>query len=141
MGRDSGTRGDGRRIPRVEREMREVIGSYLISRLQGELEGFVSVSRVIVSKDLRQAKVMITVMGEGADPKVIIAQLKAHAPEIQSEVNRRLRMKYCPRITFLYDEGFENVLKVEKILQDLSQKRKKAEASESVSADEDSNEE
>lgn len=130
MSRGSENRGDGRRIPRVEREMREVIASYLISGFQSELGGFVSVSRVLVSKDLRHAKVFVTVMGENISHKAVVEELQSHAPEIQSEVNRRLRMKYCPRVTILYDEGFENVLKVERILRDLEIQRQESEANE-----------
>lgn len=133
MGRGNDNRGESHRIQRVEREIREVIGSYLITGFKGELPGIVSVSRVIVSRDLRNAKVLITVMGYGAndgDPKALkkiqdeaLSELKAHAPAVQSEVNRRLRMKYCPKLTFLYDEGFDNVMKVEKILRDLGEQR------------------
>lgn len=118
----------GHRIQRVEREIREVIGVYLLSGFRGELHGIVSVSRVIVSKDLRQAKVFVTVMGSETDRKSSVSELQAQAYDIQSHVNHRLRMKYCPRLTFLYDEGFDHVLKVEKILHDLGEERKRRES-------------
>jgi ribosome-binding factor A len=126
-------RGDARRTSRVEREMREVIGTYLIGGFRGELPGIVSLTRVIVSKDLRNAKVLVTTMGEvvngqeqptsKAIQKATVQELQAHAHEVQQEVNRRLRMKHCPRLTFIYDEGFDHALKVDNILRDLQRQR------------------
>ena len=143
MGRDKKgaveNRGSGgHRIPRVEREIREVIGSYLLGGFRGDLPPFVSVSRVIASRDLRNAKILVTAMGENVDRAACVKELQAHAHEIQRVVNQRLRMKHCPRLTFHYDHGFEHALKVESILRDLSRERagKDAEAS-----DEDSNSE
>jgi ribosome-binding factor A len=115
------------RTQRVEREIREVVGSYLISGFRGELHGVVSVSRVIASKDLRSAKILVTVMGGESERKATVASLRAYAHEVQHEINRRLQMKFCPKINFLYDDGFDNVMRVEKILQDLSEERARAE--------------
>lgn len=124
---------DGRRVQRVEKEIREVIGQYLIRGFRGELPGIVSVSRVIASKDLRTAKVLVTLLvpatvaspNEEDEKKTRVAHdqtvdvLQAHAHQFQDEVNRCLKMKHCPRITFLYDDGFEHALRVESILRDL----------------------
>lgn len=142
-----GAKGDGRRIHRVEKEIREVIGAYLLRGFRGELPGIVSVSRVIVSKDLRNAKVLITLMvqaavtspqpadDETAERQIrqaherAVDELQAHAPEIQGEINRRLQMKHCPKLTFHYDDGFEHALKVETILRDLKLAREGSVAS------------
>lgn len=126
--------GDGRRIPRVEKEIREVVGQYLLRGFRGNLPGLVSVTRVIASKDLKNAKILITVMAKkktvvsaGAEPddslkKATLVELKAHAHEVQSEVNRQLKMKHCPKLNFYYDEGVEHALKIETLLQDINQK-------------------
>ena len=116
-------RGDGRRIPRVEKEIREVVGTYLITGFRGEIEGMITITRVIASKDLRNAKVLYTFVGEGGDKKATTKELMAHVHEFQHEVNRRLQMKHCPRLTFIYDEGYEHAMKVENILRDLSRQR------------------
>ena len=129
MGRGGEKKGDGgRRVQRVEREIREVVGAYLIGGFKGELPGIVSVTRVICSKDLRTAKIMITVMGFDASGKVdhesAVDALQERAFEVQHEVNRRLQMKHCPKVTFMYDEGFEKSLKVEHILRNLAAESK-----------------
>lgn len=115
--------GDNRRILRVEREIREVISAYLLGGFRGELPGFVTVSRVIVSRDLRNAKVFVGVLGTEEEREVSLESLTAHAFEVQSEINRQLRMKFCPRVHFRLDESMEKHLKVERILHELAQKR------------------
>ena len=117
------TGGVSHRVQRIEREIREVVGSYLLTGFRGELPGIVSITRVLVSTDMRNAKIFFTVMGEEAEKKIAHSELKAHAHEVQHEINRRLQMKFCPKVTFTYDEGFENVMKVERILRDLSLER------------------
>lgn len=127
--------GESHRVQRVEREIREVIGTYLIRGFRGELPGTVSVSRVIASKDLKTAKVFVTLMTKDSvvtEPsatakKAAIKELQAHAHEIQAEVNRRLQMKHCPRLGFFYDEGLGHALKVESILRDIEKSRRPAE--------------
>jgi ribosome-binding factor A len=123
---------DNHRVPRVEKQIREVIGRYLIGGFRGDVDGIISVTRVIASRDIRTAKVLVTLMGlgDGQAPakKAAIKELNAHAHEFQREVNHRLQMKFCPKVTFFYDEGFENAMKVENILRDISKKRAQDEA-------------
>ena len=118
------------RVQRVEREIRQIVGTYLITSFRGDVDGIISVTRVIASRDLRTAKVFVTLMGADASRKSVVAELQAHASEFQHEVNRLMRMKYCPRITFIYDDGFDNVLKVENILRTLAEERSKVPADE-----------
>ena len=117
-----------RRVPRVEREMREVIANYLLTGLSQALPGLVSVTRVMAAKDLRQARVLVSVLdfdGETSPAlqKKTLELLQAMAPELQHEVNARLRMKYCPRLQIQIDRSMENVLKVESILRGIEQSR------------------
>lgn len=119
------------RTTRVEGEMREVIATYLLLTLRRDLPGMVTVTRVIVSKDLRNAKVLFTVMDptgesglEGAAlNKATLNALKENAAEIQDEVNAKLKMRYTPILTFFHDDGYENAMKVENILNEISKKR------------------
>ena len=119
------------RTSRVEGEMRDVIANYLLLTLRRELPGMVTVTRVIVAKDLRAAKVLFTVMDptgesglEGAAlNKATLEVLKAQAYEVQAEVNAKLQMRYTPALTFLHDDGYENAMKVENILNEISKKR------------------
>lgn len=140
MSRGHEKRGDmahERRIGRVEKEIREVIATYLLGGFKGDLHGFVSVSRVQVSRDLRHAKVFVTVMGTDAEREATLEALESHAYEIQGEVNRALRMKFVPRLSFAYDTGMENSIRVDQILRNLAEERKKSGVEPSLPGSED----
>src|SRR3954471_12631050 len=94
---------DNRRVKRVEREIREVVARYLIAGFRGELRGLVSVSRVGMAKDLRSGRVFISVMGDPGDAEVSLDSLREFAHDIQIEVDRQLKMKFCPKLSFFLD--------------------------------------
>ena len=124
------------RAARVEGEIRDVIASYLLGPLRGEIPGMVSVTRVIISGDMRQAKVLVTVMDPTGETgltgdalnKSTVTELQAHAYEIQEEIDHRLRMKFCPKLKFHFDDGFEHAMKVENILRQISNEKAAAPA-------------
>ncbi len=118
-----GAGGDDRRIKRVEREVRDVIARYLLGGFRGELSGLVSVSRVGMAGDFRSGKVFISVMGKPGDAEKSLKSLKHFGNEIQKEIDRQLKMQFCPKLSFHLDESMEHVMKVEKILRDISAKK------------------
>ena len=115
--------------------VREVVGQYLLRGFRGSLPGLVTVSRVIASPDLKNAKILVTVMPkkkpdalvnaeiEESLKKATLSELKARVHELQSEVNRQLKMKHCPKLSFYYDEGVEHAIKVESILKKIKKPR------------------
>ncbi len=120
--------GDGRRVARVENEVQRIVAQYLITHLNEELPGLVTVSRVKMPADLRTAKVYVSALftdehGAKLEQEVLMDQiletLQERASEIQSYINKNLRMRYCPRLTFYKDEVTEHVSKIEGIIHDL----------------------
>lgn len=122
--------GDGRRIARVEKEVQSVISTYIIQRLQRELPGLVTITRVQIPADLRTARVYVSLLQldllikpkpETLDQAVDV--LQTWAPEIQHEIGSQLKMKFLPKLTFFPDESTEKILKVEKIISEISQNK------------------
>lgn len=128
--------GDGRRVARVEREVQSVISTFIIQRLQRELPGLITVARVQIPADLRQARVYVSLLQTNVEeldktPQVKVLQeavkiLQSWAPEIQDEIGSKLNMKYLPKLTFFPDESTEKILKVEKIISEISKNPAKA---------------
>lgn len=126
--------GESHRLARVEKEIRDVLGLYLVSGIRGPLPGFVSLTRVRVSADLKIASLNVTMImtqdeGETLEAferrqvlarKEAIKTLNEQTREVQAELAHKLQLRYTPKVTFYYDDGFENALKVEKILRDMS---------------------
>ena len=137
MGRQPEKKGGGEshRTARVEKEIRDVVGMYLVNGMrQSDLPGLISLTRVSVSADLKIANINVTMIMsqlEGEEPlafekrealarKDAIKVLNANSKDVQAALARKLQMRFTPRVTFYYDEGFESALKVEKILRDMS---------------------
>ena len=137
MARDqkkSGPSGESHRLARVEKEIRDVLGLYLVGGFRGALPGFVSLTRVRVSPDLKIASLNYTMImtqdeGETSDAferrqvlarKEATKELNSRARDVQAELAHKLQLRFTPKVTFYYDDGFENALKVEKILRDMS---------------------
>lgn len=128
--------GDGRRVARVEREIQQTVAQFLIRGFSARLPGLVTVSQVKMPADLRAAKVYISVMGSEKDQDEVIELLQERAFEIQNHIGKELKMRYCPKLTFYADHATEQVLKVEKILQDLEIERQRKDPTTDANSDE-----
>lgn len=129
--------GDGRRVASVERELQQAIAQFLISGFRWPLPGLVTVAAVKMPADLKAAKVFISVYGSEEQQEEAVDLLQEKAFEIQSHIGKKLKMRFCPKLTFYVDEATEQVLKVEKILQGLEAERAaKGESSKDESDDE-----
>ena len=112
--------GQSRRVQRVEKELRAIIASYVIRNCP---EGMFNVNGVKVSKDLRQAKVFVSQIGQTNVVPEDLEVLQEHGAEIQREIAKRLRMKYCPKIKFYNDESVAMSEKVDAILANINTNR------------------
>lgn len=119
--------GDGRRIARVEKEVQQAIAEFLLRDLKNELPGFVTITQVRMSPDLRNARVYVSVLAPGEDESIlrrkVAKQLQGLAAEVQSEIGAKLDLRFCPKLTFVADDNTEKVLKVEGILRSLRTER------------------
>ena len=113
-----------RRILRVERELRELISSYMVYQLGSEVDGIAAITRVIVSRDLRTAKALVHNQQGNEVAEKNVQTLQGRAPQIQSYINSQLRMKYVPKIKFFVDDKFEDAMRVQEALRQLELERK-----------------
>jgi len=101
-----------RRREKVARVVKEAVSDAIANRLSDpRIEGLVSITRVEIAPDLRQANVYLSIFGksEAAQNKTYAAI--AHARRrIQSLVAGRLQMRFCPVLHFYRDEQFKKTL-------------------------------
>lgn len=119
--------GSNRRIQRVEKELRDLISSYMVIQLGGEIEGIASITRVMMSKDLRSARVLVYNQGGEEVAKQNVEVLQENTHEINQYINSQIRMKYLPKIKFLVDTKFEEAMRVQHELRKLELERQKNE--------------
>lgn len=119
--------GDGRRKSRVEKEVQNVVSQFIIHHMKNDIPGLVTVSRVQMPADFRAAEIFVTYYdaAQEADSKFdVVEVLQSWAKDIQDEISHQLKMRYCPKIRFTYDETTQHILKIEKILSDISPGKK-----------------
>ena len=110
-----------RRVQRVERELREIVSTYLLSGLREPLHGLVTLTRVSASPDLRNAKVFLSMMASEEEKAVNLENLQASAKDVQHIISKQLPMKFCPKITYILDKGFEKAQVVEQRLREIKE--------------------
>lgn len=109
---------DGRRVQKVEKEVRDIVATYIIRHFANEL---LSVSQVRVTKDLKSATIYISSLKHSPTPDDILVDLQNAAKNIQSEINKKIRMKYCPKLRFVNDDGGDYGEKIDQLLDKMKQ--------------------
>jgi ribosome-binding factor A len=104
---------------RVNEALREVL-SEGIGTLKDPRIGFVTVTGVDTSPDLRQATVYVSVLGSEKKRDATIAGLQSSHGVLQSRVNRELRLKRTPQLTFQYDPTVERGVRLSQLIDELN---------------------
>ena len=89
---------------RVNEAVREVISAHISGDLKDPRIGFVTVTGVETSPDLRSARVFVSVLGEQPQRDDALAGLRSSAGFLQAQIAREVRMKRTPALSFHYDE-------------------------------------
>jgi ribosome-binding factor A len=107
------------RMRRVNEAVREVI-SEGVGELKDPRVGFVTITGVKTSPDLRQATVFVSVLGgEGKREKTLAGLAAAHGV-LQARVARELRLKRTPQLTFEYDPTIERGVRMTQLIDELA---------------------
>ncbi len=109
------------RMRRVNESIREVL-SEALPELKDPRIGFVTVTGVATSADLRHATVFVSVLGgEKARTRTLRGLAAAHGV-LQARVARELKLKRTPQLAFEYDPSVERGVRLTKLIDDLARK-------------------
>ena len=106
------------RMRRVNELMREVIGSAIATELEDPRIGFVTVTSVDTSSDLRSARVYVSVLGEEAEREASLAGLRSSHGVLQAAIARQTRIKRTPTLSFHYDDAPARGVRISRLLED-----------------------
>jgi ribosome-binding factor A len=106
------------RIEKINDLIRDSIAEILVKHLSFKKGVFVSVTKVDTSKDLRYARVLVSVFPENQQ-SYAIATLKNELFSIQSQLNKRVNSKSVPKIEFIMDKTQHNVDEIENIFKQI----------------------
>jgi ribosome-binding factor A len=107
------------RMRRVNEAVREVVSEGL-GDLKDPRIGFVTVTGVETSPDLRHARVFVSVLGSEAKRKRTLIGLAAAHGVLQARLARELRMKRTPQLAFEYDPTVERGVRMTQLIDELA---------------------
>jgi len=100
---------------RINEVLREVVGA-AISELSDPRIGFVTVTSVETSPDLRAAKVYVSVLGSDQEQVETMTGLSSSHGVLQAKIAAETRMKRTPTLSFHYDETVEQGMRISRLL-------------------------
>jgi ribosome-binding factor A len=99
--------------------IRDELARLLLRDLRDPRLGFVTITGVEVSPDLRQARVFVSVLGDAAARDASLEALRHGAGYIQKALFRNLRLRHAVTIRFAADESLERGARIEEVLKHL----------------------
>jgi ribosome-binding factor A len=106
------------RMRRVNEAVREVLSMAITNDLKDPRIGFVTVTSVDTSPDLRHAHVCVSVLGDARERDDSLSGLASAHGYLQSRVASELRLKHTPQLEFRFDDSIDRGLRIERLLHD-----------------------
>ena len=104
------------RMRRVDEAVRQVLSDAITRDLSDPRVGFVTVTAVQTSADLRHARVYVSVLGADADREASLEGLRSAHGLLQRTVAAELRLKHTPTLTFAYDDSIDRGMRISEII-------------------------
>ena len=108
----------GQRMRRVDEAVRQVLADALAGELSDPRVGFVTVTDVKTSPDLRAARVFVSVLGDESARADSLAGLRSAHGLLQGAIAAQLHLKRTPTLEFVYDSTTDRALRVESLLRE-----------------------
>jgi ribosome-binding factor A len=103
---------------RVNEAVREVLSARIAEGLNDPRIGFVTLTSVDTTTDLRQARVYVSVLGSDAERAETLAGLESAHGLFEKAIGRELRMKRTPTLQFVFDESIDRGMRITELLDD-----------------------
>lgn len=105
------------RPERLAEEIKKEVSELLRTQLKDPRLGFVSVTGVDVSLDLRYAKIYTSILGTDEEQKATMGVLQKAQGFIRSELGGRIRLRHVPEITFKLDQSISRGVRIMELLE------------------------
>jgi len=102
----------------VAEELREATARIIEHELKDPRIGFVTVTRVTLTDDLRFARIHVGVLGDEEQRQRTLDGLRKATGFVRRQVGRRVRTRYTPDLVFEYDKGLDASERVEELLRE-----------------------
>ena len=107
------------RANRVAEEIKKEVTQMIRDEIKDPRVGFVTVTAVEVTPDIRYAKIFVSVYGEGEARANSLEALDKAKGLVRSEIGKRMRLRYAPEISFKFDPSIEHGAHIMKLLSEV----------------------
>ena len=108
---------DGRRPDRVAEAIREEVARFLAEGVKDpRVTGLVTVTGVDVTRDLRHARVFVSILGTDAEKAQTQEGLRSLAGHLRSRLGKSLRLRVAPELEFVMDASIAHAARIESLL-------------------------
>jgi ribosome-binding factor A len=111
---------DGR-MRRVDEAVREVLSDAIAKDLLDPRVGFVTVTGVKTTPDMRHARVYVSILGDGQTRADSLEGLRSAHGFLQRRVAAELRLKHTPMLEFDYDESVDRAMRISRLIEEGSE--------------------
>lgn len=107
------------RMRRVNESVRSVVAEGL-GELKDPRIGMVTVTGVVVTPDLAEARIFVSVLGNDKKRAATLAGLESARGVLQAKIGRQLSLRRTPTLAFTYDDSVERGVRMTKLIEDLA---------------------
>ena len=112
--------GDSRRPDRVAEAIREAVAMFLAEGVKDpRVTGLVTVTGVDVTRDLRHAKVHVSILGTEVERTATMEGLQSVAGYLRAKLGRTLRLRATPELDFRYDDSIAHAARIDSLLEQI----------------------
>lgn len=115
------------RPERVQEAIRQEVSKIIQDEMRDPRLGFLTITGVVLTRDLRYARIYFSVLGEDKDKRLALKGLKNAKGYIKGLLADRVKLKFMPDIEFKIDESFEHTRHVYDVLNKIKKEREDAE--------------
>lgn len=110
------------RAGRVAELVKVELSNIIMNELRDPRVGFITITGVKMSSDLRHAKIYFSILGDKGDKEQTIAGLKQATGFLRRELGHRLQLRHCPTLSFYVDTSIEYGAHIDQLLEKLKNK-------------------
>lgn len=109
----------GKRISRISALIKEELGTILTTKVRDPRIGFVTVTDVSVSEDLKYAKIFVSAMGTEEQKQKSLEGLEHSRGFLQKDIAATLKLRLTPHLIFVLDSTLDEAMKIDAIIHEL----------------------
>lgn len=118
------------RRERIGDQLRVLLADLILQEVRDPRLGFVTVTEVRMSPDLKYAQVFVSILGDDEQTKESFAVLERASGFLRTQVGRRLKLRHVPEVRFTIDETLDNSMRLDALLQESGDLEKDADEEE-----------